>query len=43
MVRQGLVAVIKEAAEKAISELNGKLVGGRQVRVSEARPREERR
>lgn len=30
-----------QAAETAIKELNGKLIDGRAVRVSEARPREE--
>lgn len=32
----------KEAAELAIRELNGKMIDGRQVRVSEARTREDR-
>jgi cold-inducible RNA-binding protein len=31
-----------EVAKKAISELNGKDVGGRELKVSEARPMEER-
>jgi RNA recognition motif-containing protein len=31
-----------EVAKKAISELNGKDVGGREMRVSEAKPMEER-
>jgi len=31
-----------EVANKAISELNGKDVGGRELKVSEARPMEER-
>src|SRR4030067_575842 len=31
-----------EVAQKAISELNGKDVGGRELKVSEARPMEER-
>lgn len=31
-----------EAAQKAISELNGKDVSGRELKVSEARPMEER-
>ena len=31
-----------EEADKAISELNGKTVDGRVLKVSEARPREER-
>ncbi|MBI1782791.1 MAG: RNA-binding protein [Sphingobacteriales bacterium] len=30
------------AATKAINELNGKMVDGRAIKVSEARPREER-
>ncbi len=32
----------QQAAETAIRELNGKMIDGRPVRVSEARPREER-
>jgi RNA recognition motif-containing protein len=32
----------EEAAQKAISELNGKDMGGRELKVSEARPMEER-
>jgi RNA recognition motif-containing protein len=32
-----------EAAKKAISELNGKEIGGRSVTVNEARPQEDRR
>jgi len=31
-----------ESAQKAISELNGKDVGGRELKVSEAKPMEER-
>lgn len=31
-----------EVAQKAISELNGKDVGGREMKVSEAKPMEER-
>ena len=31
-----------EVAQKAISEMNGKDVGGRELKVSEARPMEER-
>lgn len=33
----------KESAENAIKELDGKTVDGRQVRVSEARPKEDNR
>jgi RNA recognition motif-containing protein len=32
----------EEMAQKAISDLNGKDVGGREIKVSEARPMEER-
>jgi len=31
-----------EAADKAITELNGKSIDGRAIKVSEARPREDR-
>lgn len=31
------------AARKAISELNGKMIDGRSIKMSEARPREDRR
>jgi RNA recognition motif-containing protein len=31
-----------EAAQKAVGELNGKMTDGRSIKVSEARPREER-
>lgn len=33
----------KSEAETAISQLNGKDVGGRALRINEARPREQRR
>ncbi|WP_336515650.1 RNA-binding protein [Pollutibacter soli] len=33
----------KESAENAIKEIDGKTVDGRQVRVSEARPKEDNR
>ena len=33
----------KSEAETAIAQLNGKDVGGRALRINEARPREERR
>ena len=39
----GFVEMDDEAADKAISTLDGKDFGGRTMRVSEARPREERR
>jgi len=32
-----------EEADKAIAEVNGKDIGGRPLKVSEARPREDRR
>ncbi|MBA4386530.1 MAG: RNA-binding protein [Verrucomicrobia bacterium] len=32
----------QEEANKAVAEMNGKDLGGRQLRVNEARPREER-
>ena len=32
----------KEAAEAAIKEIDGKEVGGRNLKVNEARPRDER-
>ncbi len=31
----------EEAVEKAVSEMNGKEVSGREIKVSKARPREE--
>jgi len=37
----GFVTVSDDAAEKAISEMNGKTVEGRELRVSEAKPMEE--
>jgi RNA recognition motif-containing protein len=33
----------KDEAETAIAQLNGKEVGGRALRINEARPREQRR
>jgi RNA recognition motif-containing protein len=33
----------KSEAEAAIAQLNGKELGGRQLRINEARPREQRR
>jgi len=38
----GFVTVSDEAGEKAISEFNGKSIEGRELKVSEAQPMEER-
>ncbi len=38
----GFVEMSDGDAQKAISELNGKDLGGRQITVNEARPREDR-
>ncbi len=38
----GFVEMDDEGAKKAIEELNGKQFGGRDIKVNEARPREER-
>ncbi len=38
----GFVEMEEEGASKAIEELDGKDFGGRNLRVNEARPREER-
>ena len=39
----GFVEMDAEGAEKAIQALNGSDMGGRSIKVNEARPREERR
>ena len=39
----GFVEMAEEGADEAIRELDGTMMGGRNLRVNEARPREERR
>jgi len=39
----GFVEMAEEGADDAIRELDGTIMGGRNLRVNEARPREDRR
>ena len=39
----GFVEMAEEGADEAIRELDGTMMGGRNLRINEARPREERR
>ena len=39
----GFVEMAEEGADEAIRELDGTIMGGRNLRVNEARPREDRR